>query len=186
MFNKKIWGVALALSLIVISIAELDTISIAAGKPDRYDTLSARNVGYKERAAQMGKTDVEEIKIQYPDNSNSEIALLPIEKMEGYTAALSDSAYYIFTKIMTYGELLNSDDSIDLDPSIDKNRMVWVANAQYPNNISISRGYIENANETRYWDAQTGKFIGATIRSLNKDGSINPEGIHCDRDNVKD
>ena len=178
----------------VIAIAAVSVVTVAfaiigpedAMKPvDRYDELSARNIGYKERAEQMGKYDVDDVEILYPANNEQvktkEAKILSLDKMEGYVSTLNDGAYYLSKKTMTYGELLESDEAIDLDPTIAKERIVWVTQAYYPNNIEISGGYIETAQETQYWDAETGDFIGATIRSLNPDGTINPNGIHMER-----
>ena len=173
----------------VMTVASAVTESKDEIKPvDRYDELSARNIGYKERAEKIGQVDVEDIEILYTSNykkvKTNEINILSLEDMEGYNATLNDGAYYLSNETMTYGELLESDEAIDLDPTIAKDRVVWVTKAYYPNNIEISGGYIETAQETKYWDAETGDFIGATIRSLNPDGSTNPNGIHMERPTV--
>lgn len=189
MKKNKIFIVIAIITVLTISVMTVAFAIIApedsVAPMDRYDELSSRNEGYKERALKMGKTDVEDVEILYPSNETAvktkQKNIKAVEEMEGYCANLVDNAYYLSKKTMTYGELLQSDEAIDLDPTIAKDRMVWVTKAMYPNNIIINGGYIENAEETKYWDAETGDFIGATIRSLNADGTVNPNGIHMGR-----
>ena len=53
----------------VMTVASAVTESKDEIKPvDRYDELSARNIGYKERAEKIGQVDVEDIEILYPSN----------------------------------------------------------------------------------------------------------------------
>ncbi len=189
MKKKKIGSLIVVVLILIVSIVTvafaISDSNVATEKPSRYAELNSRNEGYKERAAQIGKREIDDVKVMYPNNaeaaSRQAVNLLEIEKMEGYQETLNDGAYYISKEKMTYGELLESDYSIDLDPTIAENRIVWVAKAMYPNNIIINGGYIENAHETKYWDAATGDFIGATIKSLNPDGTINPDGVHMDK-----
>lgn len=187
--KKKKIGIVISvfviLALSVVTVFAIVAPEDAMKSLDRYDELSMRNAGYKERAAQMGKYNVEDVKVLYPGNADEikskKINALTLDKMEGYVAVLKEEAYYISKELMTYGELLQSDEAIDLDPTISKDRLVWVTKAFYPNDIKISGGYIETAHETKYWDAETGDFIGATIRSLNPDGTVNPNGFHKER-----
>lgn len=189
MKKKKIGALIVGVLVLTVSIVTvafaINDSTASLVKTSRYEELSLRNEGYKERAAKIGKKEIDDVKIVYPNNANAvsrqATNVLEIEKMEGYQENLNDGAYYISKEKMTYGALLESDHSIDLDPSIAENRIVWVTKAMYPNNIIINGGYIENAHETKYWDAETGDFIGATIKSLNEDGTINPNGVHMDK-----
>lgn len=58
----------------------------------------------------------------------------------------------------------------DLDPSISKDRVVNVTVTRYPNGFQHKKGLVKNALLTKVYDAETGNFLGYSLKSLDPDG----------------
>lgn len=166
MKSKRVIIVA-ALAIVVSTLA----VSVFASNTLRFEQLVEKTLGYKDRAKASGISDIKDIKIAKDSNKGNK-NLKDISKMSGYVKDedLKDVAKYEAKELLTYEEFLNKYSEFDYDPTISKDRMVWVTTIHYPNGFQHKKGFVNNAIEVQYYDAETGESLGCSIKSLDKDG----------------
>ncbi|MCX7745301.1 MAG: hypothetical protein N2645_00195 [Clostridia bacterium] len=168
-FTISLITIIICLSIGFISITKANDNS--SKQPARFDELSKKIEGFEKRAEQNQVKNVEKVEIKYPGNINKKIKKL--EEMEGYIKdeALENGAKYIKKELLTYKEFINNYTEMDLDPSIEKDRYIYVTTCHYPAGYQHKRGFVENAISVQYYDAETGEFFGCSLKSLNKGGN---------------
>lgn len=180
--NKKIIIGILAFILVGGSFGFISyNVNISAEKPTEYQKRKILSEGYQKRAEKVG-IDVDNVEISYPANQdkimknfdnntelNKEIdSVKDLEDLkENYECfdIRMDEGYRDNIQLMTYGELLSLSDYIDFDPAIDENREFLVSTEVYPDGIYISDrvSYNESVTAIRYWDVETGDFMGEML-----------------------
>ncbi|MHB8840636.1 MAG: hypothetical protein ACYC56_02405 [Candidatus Aquicultor sp.] len=162
-------SVALALSFGIMVNA--DRGKAVATEVSRYQKLENLNAGYKERAAESGIPNADQVPILRPGNKGSD-KLKPVEKMKGYIpdGDLKDGVYYVTKEMLTFEDFINKYTEFDLDPSIARDRVVNVIVARYPNGYQHRKGFVKNAVRVCVYDAETGDYLGSSIRSLEPGG----------------
>lgn len=150
---------------------KIDKSEIYDEDNSRYNQLQDKTNNFEERSAGDIKNP-KRIEIKYTDNINNK-NVKKLEDIKGFIKDedLKDGAYYINKELLTYKSLINKSSEIDLDISIAENRLIYVTSCHYPNGFNHRRGFVENAVLTKYYDAETGEFLGYSIKSLNKDGN---------------
>lgn len=171
MKNKKILFVSFML-LVLLSTTGLIYANVKS--ITRYDFLKDQTNGFEERAIKSEGKDFKPVIVdeKYKPNKDIPKNCKDVTGMKGYVdeKSLKDDAEYLKKELITYQELLEKYTEFDLDPSISKDRMVWVTIIHYPKGYNMEYGYVENAVSTIYYDAETGESLGFSIKSLNKDG----------------
>lgn len=158
MFNKKI--------IIILSIAMALVLSTSVfGSISKY-----RNDKSQIKAAEVVKNpDGKEVKysdIKY--SANTEKKILPLDQIQGY---ISDEdlgkkgAKYSIKKVMTYEEAYNSGYEEAIRHDIDPNRLVWVLRSNFNKTHVINGSAVEKAIVTTIYDAETGEFLGISVKS---------------------
>lgn len=182
--NKKIVIGILAFVLVGGSFGFISynvKVSILAEKPTEYQKRKILSEGYQKRAEKVG-IDVDNVEILYPANQdkimknfdnktelNKEIDSAKdsenLKENYEYFDIRMDEGYRDNIQLMTYGELLSLSDYIDFDPTIDEDREFFVSTEVYPDGIYISDrvSYNESVTAIRYWDVETGDFMGEML-----------------------
>lgn len=182
--NKKIVIGILAFVLVGGSLGFISynvKVSISAEKPTEYQKRKILSEDYQKRAEKVG-IDIDNVEISYPANQdkimknfdnktelNKEIDsvkdLEDLKENYEYFDIRMDEGYRDNIQLMTYGELLSLSDYIDFDPTIDEDREFLVSTEVYPDGIYISDrvSYNESVTAIRYWDVETGDFMGEML-----------------------
>jgi hypothetical protein len=170
---KRRLGVSVFIFAAIIAVIMAATNKGFASSLKRFDVLANQNIGFEERAKKGGLGEVKKVPILRPSNKNSTDKLKPIEQMSGYIKdeLLKDGITHIKKQLLTYEEFLEQYTEMNLNPAIDKDRMIWVTVTHYPNGYQHKRGFVKNAILTTYNDAETGELYGYSLKSLEKGGN---------------
>lgn len=177
MLMKRIQVFVIVVAITTISVFAFgfavyrDRDEAVANQASRYQQLENFNAGYKESAAESGIPNADQVPVLRPANKDSQ-DLKPIQQMKGFMpeSNYKNGTYYEIKETLTYEDLINKYTEFDLDPSISKDRVVNVTVTRYPNGFDHRRGFVKNAVLTKAYDAETGDFLGSSIRSLDPDG----------------
>ncbi len=160
-------------TIAIILLVTLSSISVLATINTRYDILVNKNLNFKDNAKKAGISTPEKQAEIYPQNTNSKDKTKSVEEMKGYIKDkdLKDGAEYVKKELISYQDFINKYAEFDLDESISKDRMIWITQTHYKNGFQHKRGFVKNALLTKYYDAETGNFLGYSLTSLDKDGN---------------
>jgi len=153
----------------------ISTFIVAAGVT-RFQALKALSDGYKERAALIGISNPTIEKIITANKGSDQ--LLSVDEIPGLKneAEFTDGSHYEKKELLSYEDFINKYSEFDYDPTISKDRMVWIIVLHYPNGIILSSENptlewklgakprkIENAMSIGCIDAETGISYGGAI-----------------------
>lgn len=171
MDKKKIIRVSLVLGLLILTVISVIVKNQAPASADiqtRYQSLKSDQTNFEERAKAVGIENAEKAQETLHANKGASDKIKPIEKVKNYTkdGDLKDGAKYLDKKLLTYEEFLNKYPEFDLNPTISKDRMVYVIVTHFPKGLDTGEGIVKNAISTTLYDAETGESIAWSVKSL--------------------
>jgi hypothetical protein len=102
------------------------------------------------------------------DTPKSKLVDIGTKVLKNKDALAKKNAKIEKLEVMTYGAYsANAGESTPDDPQVSPDRLIWVVQIYYPQGYEHPRaGVIENARATGIYDAETGEFLGQSIRTV--------------------
>lgn len=103
------------------------------------------------------------------DTPKSKLVDIAAKVLKNKDALAKENAKIEKLEVLTYKEhSVKAGKSEPIDPQVSPDRLIWVVQIYYPQGYEHPRvGVIENARVTGIYDAETGEFLGQSIKRVN-------------------